>query len=403
MTTGTASSTAFDISAVQAAMKKYGIGAWLFYYFHENDPIALRVLRLDQEHFYSRRWVYIVPASGQPMKVVHRIEPDVLESLPGEKTVYLGWREFEKSLQDSLSGLDDIAMQYSPNNAVPYVSRVDCGMIELIRSFGTKVVSSADLVQEFEAVWSEDQLRSHIKAAEHLREIITQSFAEIGRLIRSNHNLNEYDIQQFIMNQYDARGMVTSSPPIVAVNGHAGKPHYQPTKESHAPINKGDLVLLDIWAKLKEPHDAVYADITWTGFTDSSVPSEHANVFDIVRGARDAALAFVDKSMKEHKQIRGAEVDDVCRDYIRDRNYGDYFIHRTGHSIGVEVHANGANIDNLETRDERLLIPRTCFSIEPGIYLDSFGIRSEIDCYLAEAEACVYGQPIQTAIVPILA
>lgn len=403
MTTGTASSTAFDTSAVQSAMKKYGIGAWLFYYFHENDPIALRVLKLDEGHFFSRRWLYIVPAAGQATKVVHKIEPDVLDSLPGNKTVYLGWREFEASLKDALSGLENVAMQYSPNNGVPYISRVDCGMIELIRSFGTKVVSSADLVQEFEAVWSEEQLASHIKAAEHLRDIINLSFAEVRKLVESGQSFNEYDIQQFIMNQYDKRGMTTSSPPIVAVNSHAGKPHYQPTRDVHAPINRGDLLLLDIWAKMKEPHGAVYADITWTGFIDSSVPSHHQSVFEIVRGARDAALAFVDKAAREGRLVRGAQVDDVCRAYITDRNYGAYFIHRTGHSIGIEVHANGANIDNLETRDERLLIPRTCFSIEPGIYLDSFGIRSEIDCYLADGEARVYGQPIQTAIVPILA
>ena len=389
-----------DIQAAQRALQESRTDGWLFYYFHDNDPIAQTLLGLAQGHLASRRWFYLIPSQGEPIKLVHRIEMEALDSLPGRKLAYVGWRELEQKLGERLSGMKRVAMQYSPKNAIPYVSRVDAGTIELVSSLGVSVVSSADLVSRFESTWTDAQLASHVEAAEALHSIIFRAFEEIRRRLRAGQPTNEYDIQQFIMRAYAEHGMTTSSPPIVAVNEHSGNPHYQPTAERHREIRPGDLVLLDIWAK-KTRTDAVYADITWTGFLGEQIPESHRKIFDIVRGGRDAALSFVQESVAQGREIFGWQVDDVARRHITEQGYGPYFIHRTGHSIGLEVHGNGANIDNLETRDERRLIPRTAFSIEPGVYLPEFGIRSEIDVYIGEGKVLVAGQPIQTGIIPV--
>lgn len=391
-----------DIEEVQRRLQEEEIDAWLFYYFRDNDPLALRILGLTDEHFYSRRWLYLIPSQGVPVKIVHRIEENALDGVEGEPRVYVGWRELETVLSDVLKPFKKVAMQYSPRNHVPYVSRVDAGMIDLIRSFGVDVVTSANLIQRFEAVLSDGQLESHVFAAEKLRLLVDEAFGEIRRRVGAGEKLTEYDIQRFIMNGYERCGLITGSPPIVAVNRNSGSPHYQPTAEKHAEIKEGDFVLVDIWAKRKEPVDAVYADITWTGFVGEAVPGKHKEIFEIVKGARDAALAFVSAKVRDGAQVLGWQVDEAARSFISDKGYGKYFVHRTGHSIGLEVHANGANMDNLETREEREIIPRTLFSIEPGIYLAEFGVRSEIDAYVGEGEVLVFGQPIQTEIVPIL-
>jgi Xaa-Pro dipeptidase len=336
------------------------------------------------------------------VKLVHRIEMEALDSLPGKKVVYLGWRELGQKLKEILHGVESVAMQYSPENAIPYISRVDAGTVELVRSCGPKVVSSANLVQRFEATWSAGQLQAHLKAVELLRSIVFDAFKEIATRLQAQRKVNEYEIQQFICKRFEEEGLTTNSPPIVAVNEHSGSPHYQPTATSHSEIRKGDFVLLDIWAKLKTPADSVYADITWTGYVGDNVPDQYTKIFDIVRGARDAAVDFVRAGLADKKEMFGWQVDDVTRNYIAERGYREFFVHRTGHSIGLEVHGNGANIDNLETRDERLLMPNTGFSIEPGIYLTEFGIRSEIDVYISDREVTVGGQPIQTEVVPIM-
>lgn len=391
-----------NVASIQKALKAEQFDGWLFYYFHDNDALAHHILGLSADHFVSRRWFYYIPAAGEPVKLVHRIEMDALDKIPGRKVVYLGWRQLEEKLKELLPAKGRVAMQYSPNNAIPYISRVDGGTIELVRSTGVEVVSSANLVQTFEAVWSDTQLKSHLKAATNLRAVIFDAFTQIASCINNNRAVNEYEIQQYICERFAQLGMTTNSPPIVAVNEHSGSPHYQPTHTKYSPIKKGDFVLLDIWAKMKEPSDAVYADITWTGFVGDKVPEQYERIFQIVSGARDAAVIFIRKALSEKRVIHGWEVDDVTRRFITERGHGDDFVHRTGHSIGLEVHANGANIDNLETRDERRLIPRTCFSIEPGVYLPEFGVRSEIDVYINESEAIIGGEPIQTAVIPIL-
>ena len=295
-------------------------------------------------------------------------------------------------------------MQYSPENAIPYMSRVDAGTIELIRSFGVEPVTSADLVQRFEAVWSDEQKKMHDQAADTIHRIIMESFAEVARRIRANEPTTEYDIQQFMEKRFTAEGMTNDNdPPIIAVNANAANPHYQPTREINSPIKRGDFVLFDVWYKLKKP-DAVYADQTWTGYVGESVPEEYTRIFNIVRDARDAAVRYIQTNLRAGNSFTGASVDDVSRGVITRAGYGPQFLHRTGHSIGEEVHGNGANIDNLETKDSRRIIPRTCFSIEPGIYLEGkFGVRSEINVYVVnDREAIVTGTPIQTEVIAIL-
>ncbi len=391
------------IDDIQRALQMVpGLDGWLFYDFRGSDPLAYRVLQLDPTGHFTRRWYYWVPARGRPMKLVHRIEPHHLAALPGETRLYVSWEEQKGALADILAGVRKVAMQYSPMNAVPYVSRVDAGTVELIRGLSIEVVTSADLVQRFEAVWDDGQLASHREAAEKLRVIVNEAFAHVGSMIDAGSPLTEYGLQQCILSRIREHGLITASPPIAAANRHSADPHYGPAPEGSSVLGEGDLVLIDLWAKRPEP-GSVYADITWTGYIGATVPPRHREIFEIVRKSRDAALSFVHRRAADGALPCGWEVDEVCREVIRSAGYGGQFLHRTGHSIGEEVHGNGANIDNLETKDERRLMPRTCFSIEPGIYLpDEFGIRSELDVYLSERDALVFGQPVQTEIVPIL-
>jgi Xaa-Pro aminopeptidase len=392
------------VETIQQTLKAAGIGGWLFYDFRQSDPLAYRILGLDEAKFGTRRWFYFVPAEGEPVKIVHSIEREHLDSLPGKKLIYLPWQQLHEYLRQTVASHKTIAMQYSPNNDIPYVSRVDGGTVELLRGFGVDVVTSANLVQRFEAVWSDSQLQTHYTAAKIMRRIIDEAFAEIGRRIKSDIPTTEYEIQQFIVSLFDRNGLVADHPPIVAVNANAANPHYGPTAAYSLPIKRDDFVLIDYWSKLKTDPEAVYTDYTWTGFVGDHVPDRYTHIFNIVRDGRDAAIEFVRASVRAGRSFHGWEVDDAARNVIRQAGYGDQFIHRTGHSIGKEVHGNGANIDNLETRDNRLIVPQTAFSIEPGIYLQGdFGVRSEVDVYVTENEVVVTAEPIQTAVVPILA
>lgn len=391
------------VASIQHALRETdGLDGWLFYDFRGSDPLAYRVLLLDPGRHVTRRWYYWIPASGEPVKLLHRIEPHVLDELPGHDQHYVSWEQQRALLSSLLGGRHRIAMQYSPLNAVPYLARVDAGTIDLIRSFGVEVVTSADLVQRFEAIWTDRQLESHRYATEALRRIVDESFAHVGASITKGRPLTEYGLQQFILTRIRDAGMTTSSAPIAAVDAHSADPHYGPVESGSSPITRENLLLIDLWAKRIEP-GSVYGDITWTGYTEKRVPPKQRMIFDHVRRGRDAALSFVREQVASGRFPFGWEVDDVCRNVIREAGYGDFFVHRTGHSIGEEVHGNGANIDNLETQDGRRLMARTCFSIEPGIYLPGeFGIRSELDVFVSDGEALVYGEPIQSDIVPIL-
>jgi Xaa-Pro aminopeptidase len=399
------------VAAIQKALHEARLDGWLFYDFRGSDPLAPRILMLGENASGSRRWFYYIPAAGEPTKIVHSIERAKLDALPGERVVYRGWEELHARLSAAINGPVDqrrrnasrkrIAMQYSPMNDVPYMSRVDAGTIELVRSFGPEIVTSAELVQQFEAVLTPAQKQSHIEASDKMHRILLETFAEIARNIRADKAITEYDIQQFIARRLEEEGM-NREEGIVAVNANTANPHYFPTREANLPIKRGDFVLLDYVSKLRQP-GAICTDQTWTGYVGESVPEEFVRIFNIVREARDAATEFVRKNVREGKSIRGAEVDDVSRGVIKRAGYAEQFTHRTGHSIGEEGHGNGVNIDNFETRDSRRITPGVCFSIEPGIYLEGkFGVRSEIDVYVGEKEIEVTGQPIQTEIVAIL-
>jgi Xaa-Pro aminopeptidase len=391
------------IREIQKVLQAEKIDGWLLYNFRESNFFATRLLALPEHIMFTRRYFYYIPASGEPRKLVHRIEEWNLDVLPGGKSIYLSWRSLEEGLKKLLSGSRRVAMEYSPKCAIPYVSTVDAGTVELVRTSGVEVVSSANLIQYFEARWDDEQLNDNVKSATHLRQIADKAFGFIRDKILSNNAVTEYDVQQFMVSEFKNRGLVTSSDPNCSVNANSANPHYEPTKEIHSPLQKGDFVLLDLWAK-KDKMRSVYADITWTGFIGEIVPDEYEKIFQIVKGGRDAALNFIRSSMEKGSIIRGYEVDDAARNYITQHGYGEYFVHRTGHSIGEEVHGNGANMDNLETRDERTIISQTSFSIEPGIYLrDKFGIRSEIDVYITkDNEVIVTGLPMQENVVAIL-
>ena len=389
-----------NIEAIQRALQNQKLDGWLFYDILHRDPIAYRVLGLDHA-LAKRRWFYMIPAKGAPRKLVHRIEAATLDSLPGEKMLYAAATELEKNLKKLIGRAKKVAMQYSPKNSIPYVSLVDAGTVELIRAQGCKVVSSADLVQEFEATWSAEQLASHRAAGVEIDRIIQAAFAEAARRVRAGEAFTEYDLQQWMLGQFRASGVTTDSGPIVAVGPHAGDPHYEPQERGSSPVRKGDLLLLDVWGKTLAP-DSVYYDITWTGYLGAKVPPKYAKIFSIVRHARDAAVGFVQENVKAGRAIEGWQVDRAAREVIRKAGYARYFVHRTGHNIGQEVHGAGANMDGLETHDIRRVISHTCFSIEPGIYLPEFGVRSELNVYVEEGRAEVTGAT-QTEILKLLA
>jgi Xaa-Pro dipeptidase len=369
-----------------------GIDGWLLYDFRGSNPIARRLIGFNERQIATRRWFYWIPAQGEPVAFVHAIEKEALGKAPGRRVVYSSWRDLEAQLATSLKGCRRVAMEYSPRAAIPYVSRVDAGTVELIRGFGPEVVSSADLIQEFEARWSPDQKALHDRAARDTLLAKDEAFALVRERLASGLPVKESEVQAFIQSRFDARGLLTDHPCIVAVNDHASDPHFETAAgPSDREIRKNDLLLIDLWAKVAGDEQAVYYDTTWMAYCGSTVPSRMIEVWEAVRGARDAAIAFVEQSVAAKRTIRGAEVDDVAREYIVARGFGPNFLHRTGHSIGAEVHGNGVNIDNLETRDERTLIPGVCFSIEPGIYLPEFGVRSEIDMFIGEVTAEVTG------------
>jgi Xaa-Pro aminopeptidase len=389
----------FDRTAIQKALDEDGLDGWLLYDFHGSNSIARRIAGLTSSaKLTTRRWYYLVPASGQPRALVHRIEQDTLAHLPGERRIYSGRAELDSGLAELVRGLRRVAMEYSPACAIPYLSRVDAGTVERIRSLGVEVVSSGDLVQRFEAAWDRTALETHRAASRHLHTIKDRAFEFIRSRVAGG-TPTEYEVQQEMVEWFREAGLVTDCPPVVAAQQSSGNPHYLPTAADHRPIRPGQIVLLDLWGKLDRP-GAVYADITWVGFTGATVPAKAATVFGAARRARDAAIALVSDRVRAEQPIYGWEVDRAAREVIEAAGYGDRFVHRTGHSLGEEVHGNGVHMDDYETRDDRRLIAGTGFTIEPGIYLDDFGVRTEINMHVGTVEAAVTG-PLQTEIVPL--
>jgi Xaa-Pro aminopeptidase len=381
-----------DLTAIQRALAEQQLDGWLLYDFRGSNPIARSVIGFDEHQIGTRRWFYLIPRQGEPVAILHVIEPNALKGAPGRSLLYRSWRDLEAHLAAQLKGFARVAMEYSPGAAIPYVGRVDGGTLEMVRAAGPEVVSSAELVQAFEARWTPEQKQLHDRAARGTLAAKDAAFALIRERLASGTPVTESEVQALIAARFAASGLFSHHPCIVAVNEHASDPHFETVAgPDDRPIRKGDLVLIDLWAKLAEDPRAVYYDTTWMGYCGPEVPAKMQEVWETVKGARDAAIAFVQAAVAAGRRVRGADVDDVSRGHIEQRGYGPYFLHRTGHSIGYEVHGNGVNIDNLETRDERTLIPGICFSIEPGIYLPDFGVRSEIDMYVGERAAEVTG------------
>jgi len=393
-----------NLEAIQSALSDANLDGWLFYDHHHRDPIGESILGLDPKAHITRRWYYFIPATGDPRKLTHRIEQGRLDSLPGSKGLYSSWQELRTGLKAMLAGFRRIAMQYSPNNDIMYVSMVDAGTIEFLRAFGKHIVSSADLVSQFEAVLTERQIASHSVAQRVIDAILEEGWKEMGRRLRpgtsgSPGRVTEFDIVQWLSEAMKRGGLVWENGPNVSVNANCSDSHYEPTADRTADIKQGDFLLIDIWGRTDES-DSIFYDITWTGVVGREPSEREQLVFETVRNARDAAISLVETAFAENRPICGFEADDAARSVIRAAGFADYFTHRTGHNIAHEIHGPGAHLDNLETHDERRILPNTCFSVEPGIYLPEFGIRSEIDMLTSPNKAWVTGA-IQRELVRI--
>ncbi len=393
-----------NLDAIQAALRESKLDGWLFYDHHHRDPIAASILSLDPNAHITRRWYYFIPATGEPRKLVHRIEKARLDALPGDKTQYSSWQELRAGLENLLQNQKKIAMQYSPNNDIMYVSMVDAGTVEFLRGLGKEIVTSADLVSQFEAVLTADQIASHSAAQRALALILVGAWAEIARCLRppsggGTGHFTEFDLVAWLREAMQREGLVWENGPDVSVNANTSDQHYEPTAERAAAIREGDFLLIDIWGRLDTP-TSVFYDVTWTGVVGREPSKKEQLVFDTVRRARDAAIAAVESAFAQNRPIYGFEADDAARSVIRDAGFGEFFVHRTGHNIAHEIHGSGAHLDNLETHDVRRILPHTCFSVEPGIYLPEFGVRSEINMLTAPGKAWVTGR-IQQELVRI--
>jgi len=390
---------ALDIDAVQTALREDGLDGWLLYDFHGSNPIARSLAGVNGAKMTTRRWYYFVPAKGQPRALVHAIERHTLDNLPGDTQLYAGREALGTGLDALMHGVRRIAMEYSPENAIPYVGRVDAGTIEAIRRRGVEVVSSGDLVQRFVARWSDQALATHLEASQALYRVKDRAFEAIAARLQGGEPTTEHDVQQLMMGWFAEEGLITDSPPLVACMENAGNPHYVPPATGSRPISSNELVLLDLWGKRDQP-GAVYADITWVGFTGARVPDEFATAFAAAAAARDAAVSLVQKAARDASDLRGWQVDRAARTVLAERGFGAHVLHRTGHNLGTEVHGNGVHMDDYETHDDRRILPGTGFTIEPGLYFDHFGVRTEINVFVGANEARVSG-PSQAAIVTL--
>jgi len=388
-----------NLEAIQKELRKAKLDGWLFYDFHNRDHLAYKILGLENKHT-TRRWFYFIPAKGEPKKLVSAVESTKLDSLPGKKFVYLPYEEQHKLLKKILGSSKKIAMQYSPKNNIPYVSLVDAGTIELIKSFGVKVISSADLISIFEALIDERGYQLHKEAQKDIDEIRKLAFQKIRDAINSGQRLTEYELQQFIMERFRERNLYTNAEPIVGINDHPADPHFEPKPDGYF-FKEGDTVLIDLWAK-KNVEGGIYYDITWVGFVGQNPPEKYLQIFEVAKNARNTAIKFIQESLSKKRKIYGWQIDDVCRNVVKKAGFGKYFIHRTGHSIGEETHGNGPNIDNLETKDERELMPGCLFSIEPGIYLPGeMAVRTEVNVFIHKDYTAEVTGEIQNELVLI--
>jgi Xaa-Pro aminopeptidase len=389
-----------DVAAIQRALGADRLDAWLLYDFHGSNPIAAQLAGMTEGgHMTTRRWYYLIPATGEPRALVHAIEKGNLDHLPGSKAVYAGRQQLEAGLRQLLGGVGRVAMEYSPRCAIPYISRVDAGTVEAIRELGVEIVSSGDLVQQFEATWTAAQLVSHRTASGALYRIKDRAFEEAARALAAGRSQSEYDLQQQMVGWFREEGLISDAAPVVAIGSNAGNPHYLPTAARSRPIVPDEVLLLDLWGKTTDP-GAVFADITWVAVTGNRVPEEPARAFHAIVAARDAAVRAVEEAAGSGRELRGWEVDRAARQVLAAEGYENRILHRTGHSLGENVHGNGTHLDDYETHDDRRLLPGTGFTVEPGLYFESFGVRTEINVYRGEREAVVTG-PRQMEIVTL--
>jgi Xaa-Pro aminopeptidase len=387
-----------DVAAIQQALRTDRLDGWLLYDFHGSNPIASHLAGLDRGgHMTTRRWYYLIPAEGSPRGLVHAIERHNLDTLPGEKSAYAGRQELESGLTQLLSGLGRIAMEYSPDGAIPYLSRLDAGTAEAVRRRGVEIVSSGDLVQRFEASWTPEQLTTHRSASDALYRIKDRAFAAATRALRDRLSLTEYSLQQEMARWFAEEGLVSDSAPVVAMGANAGNPHYLPSAEGSASIVADAVLLLDLWGKHGTP-GAVFADITWVGYTGAHPPEAVSRAFATIAAARDAAVQLVEEAAVADRELRGWEVDRAARSVLEAGGYGGQILHRTGHSLGENVHGNGVHLDDYETHDDRRILPGTGFTVEPGLYFETFGVRTEVNVFRGERTAQVTG-PRQMELV----
>lgn len=391
----------FDLNKIQGALKEFGFDGWLFFDFHGANVLARRILDFEPTSLVTRRFYYMVPAEGEPTKLVHRIESGTLDHLPGDKRIYLKWEELEAGIAELVKGMKRVAMEYSPRNAIPYVSKVDGGTIDLVKGAGVEVASSGDLIQFFEATLSDEQWQSHVDTEKLTTQAFDLCWQTIAEGVGAGTPRTETEVQKVILDHFEKHDLIPDHPPIVAVGPHSGDPHFEPTPDRDVPVAEGELVMIDLWARLNKPK-AVFSDITRMGYVGSSVPEKYAKIFDIVAAARDAAIDLIRDRFAAGKELRGWEVDDAAREVIEKAGYGQYFVHRTGHSIGEDLHGNGTHMDNLETHDDRLVLPNTLFSIEPGIYTDEFGVRLEVNVFVDGSGGVLVTGGVQSEIRRIL-
>jgi Xaa-Pro aminopeptidase len=391
----------FSLTAIQKSLTQKKLDGWLFYDYRGSDPVGRRILNLSDSHGQTRRWFYFIPVKNTPVKIVHGIEAAVLDNLPGKKYVYLSWEEMNNCLAKICKNGQVIAAQYSPNGALPYLSRLDAGIFELLKSYKIKIRSSAELLQEYEAKWTSAQLNTHKNAAKLLYEVIETAFRHLKRKINSHSEITEYDLQKYLMTEIKKKGLIFDHPPLVATAKNSGDPHYFPTKDRSLPIYPKSIVQVNIWGKEKEDN-AVYAVIAWVGYVDKTIPQDVSDKFKLICQVRDSAVNHIDKMIKKDTKIFGWQIDDFIRKQLYAAGYESYVLHRSGHSIGRDVNDVGTNIDNFETKDDRQIIANTCFSIEPGLYFSEYGLRSEINVYVDKKGAHVHTIPVQNEIIPIL-
>ena len=389
-----------NISAIQAYLQEHDLDGWLMADFHGFNTIAMAMLKLSG--MVTRRSFYFIPSSGEPTALIHAIEQDKFEKLPGKKVTFSSYKLLESSLKEILIESKKIAMEYSPMGRLPYIGIVDGGTIELVRSFGKEIVTSANLVANFQARLSPEQIATHRIAAHNLIEIKEKAFTFIAESLKADKTISEFDVVKFILDKFEEYDMETEDDPICAIDGNAGNPHYEPTKENSVTIQKGQVILIDLWAKLKHS-DGIYADIAWVGYTGTKdeIPQKYVDIFSVLIEARNTAVDYI-RTHIDSQPVYGSQVDDAARKVVEKAGYGKYFTHRTGHSITNHVHGSGPNIDNLETEDSRKLQHGHLFSIEPGIYMDDCGFRTEIDVYIGHDGAEIHTLPLQTELLALV-